>query len=86
MAEFTKPNLPDPGENRWWEIRLDGEEWALLLLKPDPVWQGGIEVAVEIIHDSAASVGAFESRAQRILNRLNRAAAFIGTYHKKEEN
>lgn len=86
MAEFTKPNLPDPGPNRWWEIRLDGDRWELRLYTDEPEngrYNGYHRVlATDDLHDNSATADEFEYVAQAILTRLAREAAFIGTYHK----
>lgn len=85
MAEFKKPNLPDPGPGRWWEIELDIDgDWRLVLKKDDIAspWNLGVEITSELLYDQAVAKD-FEYAATNILNRLDKAAAFIGTYHKK---
>lgn len=94
---YRKPVLPDPGPDRWWEIELDGDYWNLTLYEeaeslPDPETDGRYLISSTtptVLADETLRTEAdakdFEQSAEAMLRLLDKATAFVGTYHKKEE-
>lgn len=85
MSE-RKPNLPDPGHDRWWEITYDENfELNLFAEGEGSYCENGVVLATEYIEHPAEAYK-FEQAAREILARLDKVKAFVGTYNKPEEN
>ena len=85
MTRYTKSNLPDPGHDRWWEISTDPDGDFILTLMDDSSWQVGI-ASSGYIPAAYATTERFEREAKDLLDKIAKHEAFLGTYHKNEEN
>jgi hypothetical protein len=84
---YRTPVLPDPGHDRWWEISLDGDYWDLTLYeeaKNITAYYNGPDVVVHETLTESADARDFERAATNLLARLDKATAYVGTYHKPE--
>lgn len=84
---YFKPNLPIPGEGRWWSITLEEDAWELELLEPvtgTPYVDTHVVASARIFDSPRVIAEDFVREANHILNRLAKAEAFVGTYHKEE--
>lgn len=86
MTVHRKPVLPDPGSHeRWWEIELDGDYWDLTLYEETHDPTGFYSEPTVLGHETLRSDAVardFEQAANTMLTLLDKASAFVGTYHK----
>lgn len=81
----SKPNLPDPGEGRWWDISLDRDKDYILSLRKGygiTVFEDE-ELASVLVFKYDAKAETFEREAETILRQIDvDRELFVGTYHK----
>lgn len=86
---YLAPELPIPGNGRWWSITLYGEYWELQLLEHverDYYRDTAVVAEATIPDDKYTNAEDFVREATNILIRLAKAEAFVGEYHKEESN
>lgn len=90
MTNVKKPDLPDPGKNRWWEITADKDgDYTLSLYKvysdnPGYEFESDL-VAQTFVFAHKATPGVFESEADAILRKVDvEQFTYVGTYFKDQ--
>lgn len=84
MTSYNPPNLPDPGEGRWWDITQTDWYFTLSLMTNGEGSYRNFETVLvsEDIRVERTDEFVLRKLANTLLDNYDKTAAFVGQYHK----